>query len=121
MRMKSPDPLSVTPDAGGRASGTDDSGAQASGGPRLPAGTRQPVIRLPAEQLSGFLKVWVGSADLSKMVCLGVLGNQPGVFVIPGGLDLAQYPVVENSNELYDGNPAHPADSITRGKLISQS
>nr|WP_240690172.1 anti-sigma factor [Arthrobacter sp. PAMC25564] len=84
---------------------------------RLPNGTRQLVIRLPDENVSGFREVWVGSADLSKMVSLGVLGNDPGVFVIPSGLDLAQYPVVDISNEPYDGDPAHSTESIARGRL----
>lgn len=84
---------------------------------RLPNGTRQLVVRLPDENVSGFREVWVGSADLSKMVSLGVLGNDPGVFVIPSGLDLAQYPVVDISNEPYDGDPAHSAESIARGRL----
>lgn len=84
---------------------------------RLPNGTRQLVIRLPDENVPGFREVWVGSADLSKMVSLGVLGNDPGVFVIPSGLDLAQYPVVDISSEPYDGDPAHSADSIARGRL----
>lgn len=88
---------------------------------RLADGTRQLVIRLPDEPLSGFREVWVGSSDLSKMVSLGVLGNQSGVFVIPNGLDLAQYPVVDISNEPYDGVPAHSAESIARGVLTRQS
>lgn len=84
---------------------------------RLPNGTRQLVIRLAEEKVSGFREVWVGSADLSKMVSLGVLGNDPGIFVIPSGLDLAQYPVVDISNEPYDGDPAHSPESIARGRL----
>jgi Anti-sigma-K factor rskA len=88
---------------------------------RLADGTRQLVIRLPDEPLSGFREVWVGSSDLSRMVSLGVLGDQAGVFVIPSGLDLGQYPVVDISNEPYDGVPAHSADSIARGVLTQQS
>jgi hypothetical protein len=78
------------------------------------------VIRLPDEALPGFREVWVGSADLSRMVTLGVLGNQAGSFVLPSGLDLTQYPVVDISHEPYDGDPAHSADSIARGVLTLQ-
>jgi hypothetical protein len=87
---------------------------------RLPDGSRQWVIRLPDEQLPGFREVWVGSADLSRMVSLGVLGDQAGAFVLPSGLDLAQYPIVDISQEPYDGNPAHSADSVARGQLSLQ-
>lgn len=87
---------------------------------RLADGSRQLVIRLPDEALPGFREVWVGSADLSRMVSLGVLGNQAGAFVLPSGLDLAQYPVVDISHEPYDGDPAHSAESIARGVLTLQ-
>jgi hypothetical protein len=84
---------------------------------QLPDGTRRLTVRLSNEHISGFRGVWVGSADLSKMVSLGVLANDSGVFTIPAGIDLAQYPVVDVSDQPYNGNPAHSADSIARGTL----
>lgn len=84
---------------------------------QLPDGTRELTIRLSNDHISGFRGVWVGSADLSKMVSLGVLANDSGVFTIPAGLDLAQYPIVDISDQPYNGNPAHSADSIARGRL----
>lgn len=84
---------------------------------QLPDGSRRLAIRLSNDPISGFRGVWVGSADLSKMVSLGVLANDSGVFTIPAGIDLAQYPVVDISNQPYNGNPAHSADSIARGTL----
>jgi hypothetical protein len=87
---------------------------------RLADGSRQLVIRLPVESLPGFREVWLGSSDLSKMVSLGVLGNHDGAFVLPSGLDLAQYPIVDISHEPYDGDPAHSAESIARGALTEQ-
>jgi hypothetical protein len=78
------------------------------------------VIRFPDEPLSGFREVWVGSSDLSKIVSLGVLGNQAGAFVLPNGLDLAPYPIIDISHEPYDGDPAQSAESIARGVLTQQ-
>ncbi|QDW29939.1 hypothetical protein FFF93_009290 [Arthrobacter sp. KBS0702] len=98
-------------------------GHSASGSARvedLPDGSRQLVISLPEEKLTGFREVWVGSADLSKMVSLGVLGQGTRSFVLPGRLNLADYPVLDISNEPYDGNPAHSAESIARGKFAAQ-
>jgi len=83
----------------------------------LADGSRQLVIRLPDEPQAGFREVWVGSSDLSRMVSLGVLGNQTGSFVLPSGLDLTQYPIVDISREPYDGDPAHSAESVARGVL----
>ncbi|MBP1232589.1 hypothetical protein JOE40_002233 [Arthrobacter sp. PvP102] len=87
----------------------------------LPDGTRQLVVQLSAGQISGYREVWVISPDLSKLVSLGVLDGEPGVFAIPAGLDLAQYPIVDVSNEPFDGNPAHSSDSIARGELAAES
>lgn len=88
---------------------------------QLPDGTRRLVIRLSNDHIAGFRGVWVGSADLSKMVSLGVLANDSGSFAIPAGVDLAQYPIVDVSDQPYNGDPAHSADSIARGKLNPKS
>lgn len=87
---------------------------------KLPDGTRQLVVQLSDAPISGFREVWVISPDLSKLVSLGVLDGEPGVFAIPEGLDLAQYPIVDVSNEPFDGNPAHSSDSIARGELAAE-
>ena len=88
---------------------------------QLPDGTRHLIIRLSNDPITGFRGVWVGSADLSRMVSLGVLDNESGIFTIPDGIDLAQYPIVDVSNQPYNGNPAHSADSIARGTLNPKS
>ncbi len=59
----------------------------------FPDGSRQLVVQLADGQVSGFREVWVISPDLSKLVSLGVLDGEPGVFAIPEGLDLAEYPI----------------------------
>lgn len=88
---------------------------------QLPDGTRQLTITLSNDHVAGFRGVWVGTTDLSKMVSLGVLANESGTFSIPAGVDLAQYPIVDISDQPYNGDPAHSADSIARGKLNPKS
>lgn len=88
---------------------------------KLPDGSRQLVVQLSDGQISGFREVWVISPDLSKLVSLGVLDGEPGVFALPAGLDLADYPIVDVSNEPFDGNPAHSSDSIARGELTAEN
>ena len=88
---------------------------------KLPNGSRQLVVQLSDGQVSGFREVWVISPDLSKLVSLGVLDGEPGVFAIPEGLDLAEYPIVDVSNEPFDGNPGHSSDSIARGELAAEN
>lgn len=84
---------------------------------QLPDGTRQLTIRLTADPTTGYQQVWVGTSDLSGMVSLGVLADGTGTFTIPAGIDLAQYPIVDISDQAYNGNPAHSDDSVARGRL----
>ena len=84
---------------------------------QLPDGTRELTVRLDADQATGFRQVWVGTSDLSGMVSLGVLAGEVGTFTIPAGINLTQYPVVDVSNQAYNGNPAHSDDSVARGRL----
>lgn len=68
----------------------------------------------PAE---GFLQVWLLSPDAGRMVLLGVLEGGSGSFVLPPGVQLEDYPVVDVSIEPYDGDPLHSSNSLVRGTL----
>lgn len=83
------------------------------------AGTeeRELVVSLSADEAAGYQEVWLLKPDLSGLVSLGVLESTQGTFAIPPGLDLAEYPVVDVSDEPLDGEPAHSGVSIVRGKL----
>lgn len=65
----------------------------------------------------GYREVWLIAADGSGLVSLGVLEGDRGTFAVPQGVDLADYPVVDVSEEPYDGDPEHSGDSIVRGTL----
>jgi hypothetical protein len=81
-------------------------------------GTR--VIRVsfdaPGDE-DGFHEVWLITSDATRLVSLGVVQGTTGTFVIPNGIDLAEYDLVDISAEPYDGDPAHSGDSIVRGQL----
>jgi hypothetical protein len=66
---------------------------------------------------SGFLEVWLLDADAQRLVSLGVLDGAEGAFDLPPGRDIGEFPVVDVSDEPYDGDPAHSGDSIVRGTL----
>ncbi len=69
----------------------------------------------PAE---GFLQVWLlSSSDDERMVLLGVLEGGSGSFVLPPGVQLEDYPVVDVSIEPYDGDPLHSRNSLVQGTL----
>lgn len=67
--------------------------------------------------VEGFYEVWLLDADGKKLVSLGLLRGSHGHFVLPPGVDLNAYPVVDISIEPADGNPAHSGDSVVRGRL----
>ena len=48
---------------------------------------------------------------------LGLLEGASGRFVVPDGIDLDEFTLVDVSAEPVDGDPAHSGDSIVRGEL----
>lgn len=81
-------------------------------------GTRTLVVDLAgAGGADGFHEVWLIDTDVTKLISVGVLHGEQGRFVLPDSLDLAEFPVVDVSEEPYDGDPTHSGDSIVRGTL----
>ena len=62
-------------------------------------------------------EVWLIKADASGLISIGLLDGESGRFLIPDGVDLSQYPLVDVSAEPDDGDPQHSGDSILRGEL----
>ena len=61
--------------------------------------------------------MWLLKPDVSGLVSLGMLDGTTGEFAVPAGLDLAEFPVVDVSDEPLDGEPAHSGVSVVRGAL----
>lgn len=80
-------------------------------------GERELSIELSDQEGSGYQEVWLIKPDLSGLVSLGVMDTKSATFAIPPGLNLAEYPIVDVSDEPLDGNPAHSGVSIVRGSL----
>ena len=79
---------------------------------------RQVVVTVTeSRNAPGYREVWLISSDLKKLISVGVLAGTAGSFTIPNDVNLANYPIVDVSSELPDGNPAHSGDSIVRGTL----
>jgi hypothetical protein len=81
-------------------------------------GRRVLQVELADPGESGYLEVWLLDADAQRLVSLGILSGSEGVFDIPDSLDIGEFPVVDISDEPYDGDPAHSGDSIVRGRLV---
>jgi len=83
-----------------------------------PEGRRQVVVTVDAPAPDGtFREVWLLAEDVSGLVSLGVLDGTEGRFDLPDGLDLGEFPLVDVSEEHFDGDPAHSGDSVVRGPL----
>lgn len=96
-------------------------GWQTSGAAVVEDGPRGPVLRveLPTDDdVDGYREVWLISTDLQRLISLGVLTSDSGTFELPPGVDLADFAVVDVSQEPVDGDPAHSGVSIVRGELV---
>jgi len=65
----------------------------------------------------GFREVWLIDTAVQGMVSLGPLEGSTGEFVIPAGVEVSQFPIVDVSLEPVDGLPTHSGNSIVRGTL----
>jgi hypothetical protein len=82
------------------------------------AGVRSIVVNLDAEvPATDVREVWLIRSDASGLVSLGLLEGTSGRFVVPAGIDLDEFTLVDVSAEPVDGDPAHSGDSIVRGEL----
>lgn len=70
-----------------------------------------------AADADGFQEVWLIDENVEGMVSLGVLEGPSGQFVVPAGVDVGQFPIVDVSLEPFDGDPTHSGDSIARGQI----
>jgi len=66
----------------------------------------------------GFYEVWLLDKDAQKLIALGVLDSaDKGVFAMPPGVSMSDFPVVDVSFEPQDGDPGHSKQSLVRGVL----
>lgn len=84
---------------------------------RLPDGGRELVVTASGSDARGYREVWLIAPDISDMVSLGTMEGTEGRFRIPDNLNLDEFPIVDISDEPFDGNPAHSGDSILRGQF----
>ena len=60
--------------------------------------------------------MWLIDRSIKKMVPVGILSPGDDEFVIPNGVDISQYPVVDISVQ-QPGDPKHSGDSVLRGTI----
>lgn len=77
---------------------------------------RVAVDRLPPTD--GYYEVWLMDRTGTRVIAVGVLGSTGrATLPLPGGVDLGTYPLVDVSDEAYDGSPEHSGTSVVRGRV----
>ncbi len=74
------------------------------------------LSRLPEAPTGSYYELWIIDRDVKKLISLGPL-RADGRYVLPGGVDMGAYPVVDVSVEPIDGNTSHSGASLLRGVL----
>lgn len=64
----------------------------------------------------GVLEIWIIDEQVDGMFSLGIVDGD-GRFVLPPGVDPANFPIVDISVEPLDGDPTHSGQSVLRGVL----
>ena len=93
------------------ASGTAELGVTSDGQQVL-------TVSVTADEPSdGYREVWLIDTNVEGMVSLGILDGSSSEFVIPDGVEVGDFPIVDVSLEPFDGDPTHSGDSIVRGQI----
>lgn len=74
------------------------------------------LSNLSAPASGTFYELWLIDSGVTKLISLGPV-RPDGRYVVPAGVDLSEYPVVDVSVEPIDGNTSHSGASILRGTL----
>ena len=61
--------------------------------------------------------MWLIAPDLEQMYSVGLMDGDHGRFTVPAAIDLAQFPIVDVSDEPFDGDPSHSSVSMVRGTI----
>lgn len=65
----------------------------------------------------GYLEVWLRDQDATRLISLGTVASTTTRIMVPEGLDLEQFPVVDVSHEHYDGDPSRSGATLAAGPL----
>ncbi|WP_422116456.1 anti-sigma factor domain-containing protein [Brachybacterium sp. UNK5269] len=72
------------------------------------------VSTLPAE---GYYEVWLRDAAASRLISLGTVSAETTTLPVPAGVDLEQFPIVDVSQEHFDGDPSHSGVTVAAGPM----
>lgn len=72
------------------------------------------VSGLPRE---GYYEVWLRDENASRLMSLGTVAGRTTTLPVPEGVDLERFPVVDVSQEHFDGDPSHSGVTLAAGAM----
>lgn len=65
----------------------------------------------------GYFEVWLRDEDASRLISLGTVTSTTTTLPVPQGVDLARFPIVDVSQEDFDGDPSHSGVTVAAGPM----
>jgi hypothetical protein len=87
---------------------------------RSPDGHLELTVQLSGIPADGFREVWLRNEDATRLLSLGVMSTPSASLAVPDGVDLSEFPVVDVSQEEFDGNPAHSGVTLAAGAMTAE-
>jgi hypothetical protein len=84
---------------------------------QAPDGRLQLRVELTEVPSGGYREVWLRDAEASRLISLGTMSATSAELPVPDGVDLDRFPVVDVSQEDFDGDPSHSGTTLAAGAM----
>lgn len=83
-------------------------------------GQLQLTVNLSSAPDEGYREVWLRDEDGTQLLSLGTMTSTETRVNVPEGVDLAEFPVVDVSQEAFDGDPTHSGLTLAAGPMTTE-
>jgi hypothetical protein len=80
-------------------------------------GSLRLTIDVSTPPQEGYFEVWLRDEQASRLISLGTMSGQSTTLPVPAGVDLQRFPVVDVSQEDFDGDPSHSGVTLAAGAM----
>lgn len=85
---------------------------------RDPDGQLELALELSDVPSGGYREVWLRDEAGSRLLSLGTMSTASARMGVPEGVDLEQFPVLDVSQEDFDGDPSHSGLTLAEGAMV---
>lgn len=82
-----------------------------------PDGALRLTVDVSEGPQEGYYEVWLRDEQASRLISLGTVSGQTATLPVPAGVDLDRFPVVDVSQEEFDGDPSHSGVTLAAGAM----